>query len=396
MAEMKNKMKKRFLTLYWVDINESNKGILFKDVGSIPLAMSKYLNYESNFAYLSTNENFKSNVYEKYVNLIEIKNNTNKLIKYFNIIKFILKKIRYYDVLNLYAVGGGSYLLISLIAKLVNPKLKIFVKMDLGRETFNNLIETEQKIFGKFKGYILQLLGTKIDFYTVETKAYVNALNKLIKFNGKVKYLPNGFFSDVVKFDKDIKKEKIILTVGRLGTIQKNTEIFVEAIENIETEKLKNWKFYLVGSMTEEFTEWFNNKLKLKPYLKNYFVVTGNISDKKELYTLYAKSMVFVLPSRWESWGLVLTEATAFSCYPIVTDCCDAFYEMLDITNSNFAEIIHSEDKDALKTAIEEVLDSRIDYINKGKDASNFVKENFSWRIIANKLEIYFNECYEK
>lgn len=55
MAEMKNKMKKRFLTLYWVDINESNKGILFKDVGSIPLAMSKYLNYESNFAYLSTN-----------------------------------------------------------------------------------------------------------------------------------------------------------------------------------------------------------------------------------------------------------------------------------------------------------------------------------------------------
>lgn len=389
MAEISDKMKKRFLTLYWVEINESNKGILFKDVGSIPLAMSKYLNYESHFAYLSTNENFKSNAYEKYVNLIEIKNNTSKLIKYFNIAKFVFKKIKYYDVLNIYPISGGSYLFIALIARFINPDLKIFVKMDLGRETFNNLIESEKIIFGKLKSYILRFLGNKIDFYTVETSAYVNVLNELIKFNGKVKYLPNGFFSDLVEMEEDINKEKIILTVGRLGTVEKNTEMLVQAIEGIEQEKLKNWKIYLVGSITNEFTKWFNERLNAKPYLKNHFVTTGNISDKKELYILYAKSSVFVLPSRFEGFPLVLPEALYFSCYPIITNCFDGVF---DIIKNNFGKIIPNEDKNALRSAIEEVLDSKVNYINKGKDASNFVKEHFTWRMISDKLESCLKE----
>ena len=177
--------------------------------------------------------------------------------------------------------------------------------------------------------------------------------------------------------------------MGRLGTLEKNTEMLVEAIENIETEKLKNWKIYLVGSMTDEFTKWFNERLNVKPYLKNYFIVTGNISDKKELYTLYAKSSVFVLPSRCESWGLALTEAMAFGCFPIVTDCCDAFYEILDIANSNFGKIIPTEDKNALINAIEEVLDNKVDYINNGIKAHEFVSENFDWNIVVENLDKY-------
>ena len=184
--------------------------------------------------------------------------------------------------------------------------------------------------------------------------------------------------------------------MGRLGTLEKNTEMLVETIENIEPEKLKGWKIYLVGSMTEKFKEWFNNRLNAKPYLQNHFVVTGNITDKKELYTLYAKSCVFVLPSRWESWGLVLTEAAAFACYPIVTDCCDAFYEMLDSANGNFSKIIPQEDKNALRNAIEDVLDNEIDYISNGIKAHEFVSENFDWKIVVRNLDNYLNELQGK
>ena len=52
-------------------------------------------------------------------------------------------------------------------------------------------------------------------------------LNKIERFKNRIKYLPNGYFGDLIKIDKDIKKEKIILTVGRLGTLQKNTEMLV-------------------------------------------------------------------------------------------------------------------------------------------------------------------------
>lgn len=59
------------------------------------------------------------------------------------------------------------------------------------------------------------------DLFTVEAKKYVDELNKIPKFNRKVQYLPNGFFGDICTTFKDIKKEKIILTVGRLETYQK-------------------------------------------------------------------------------------------------------------------------------------------------------------------------------
>lgn len=380
---------KKFLT---IDFGYYDSSKYWKDIGAIPYALSKYFDYKSSLICLGNEEKIDGK-YEKYVNLIQLNYKKNNMLKNILIIfSYIFKQANNYDIINMYH-GNILTIILAYIAKLKNPNAKIYIKLDLGREYYNRLFVTNRNNNLKYK--IISMLNKVIDLYTVETREYVNELNNIKKFHGKVKYLPNGFFSDLVEIDKNIKKEKIILTVGRLGTLEKNTEMLVEAIENIETEKLKNWKIYLVGSMTTEFTKWFNERLNVKPYLKNYFIVTGNISDKKELYTLYAKSSVFVLPSRWESWGLALTEAMAFGCFPIVTDCCDAFYEILDIDNSNFGKIIPNEDKNALKSAIEEVLDNKVDYINNGIKAHEFVSENFDWEIIAQKLDNYFREIYE-
>lgn len=383
---------KRYLVLFFYEMMEPV--FLYKDIGSIALSLSKYYGWQVTFAYLDIRGEIKDNLYQKYVNLTPIHYEKNRLKKWKNIITFIWKNSKNYDVLNFY-FGGREELFLALITKIRNPNIKVYVKMDLVKEKYIRQINLSKNLSVKILQALSNILTSVIDLYTVECRTYIFGLNKIKRFRNKVKYLPNGFFDDLVEVDKDIKKEKIILTVGRLGTLEKNTEMLVEAIENIETEKLKNWKIYLVGSMTDEFTKWFNERLNVKPYLKNYFIVTGNISDKKELYTLYAKSSVFVLPSRWESWGLALTEAMAFGCFPIVTDCCDAFYEILDIANSNFGKIIPTEDKNALINAIEEVLDNKVDYINNGIKAHEFVSENFDWEIIAQKLDNYFREIYE-
>lgn len=374
----------RFLTINFYTSKEAN---LWKDNGGIPYALSRYYGYKSRYVYLDKHGIVKNEEYEKYVELDAIKSGNNTLINYFNILNYIYKNANNFDVFNFYELGIIG-ILASKLAKIINPKIIVYNKLDMGRAIFIELTRNNS-VKRKIKNFLLGKLTSCIDLYTVETYAYVENLNKIERFKNRIKYLPNGFFSDLVKIDKDIKKEKIILTVGRLGTLEKNTEMLVEAIENIETEKLKNWKIYLVGSMTDEFTKWFNERLNVKPYLKNYFIVTGNISDKKELYTLYAKSSVFVLPSRWESWGLTLTEAMAFGCFPIVTDCCDAFYEILDIANSNFGKIIPTEDKNALINAIEEVLDNKVDYINNGIKAHEFVSENFDWDIVVENLDKY-------
>ena len=130
--------------------------------------------------------------------------------------------------------------------------------------------------------------------------------------------------------------------------------MLVKAIENIDELKLKNWKVYLVGPITDEFKTWLEGRMNFKPYLKNIFVITGNINDKNDLYTLYARSSVFVLTSIYESWALVLTEAIGFGCYPIVTNCCDAFDEILDIKDNGFAKIIENKNVEELQCAIVE------------------------------------------
>lgn len=374
----------RFLTINFYTSKEAN---LWKDNGGIPYALSKYYGYKSRYVYLDKHGIVKNEEYEKYVELDSIKSGNNTLINCFNILNYIYKNANNFDVFNFYELGIIG-ILASKLAKIINPKIIVYNKLDMGRAIFIELTRNNS-VKRKIKNFLLGKLTTSIDLYTVETQAYVKPLNELERFKNRIKYLPNGYFSDLVDVSKSVEKEKIILTVGRLGTVQKNTEMLIEAIENIDPAKLKDWKVYLVGLQTDKFKSWLMKKIECKPYLNSIFITTGNIIDKKELYNIYAKSSVFVLPSRWESWGLVLTEAMAFCCYPIVTDCCDAFFEMIDTANSNFGKIIPNEDKSALKNAIEEVLDDKVGFINKGIKAHEFVSENFDWNIVVENLDKY-------
>lgn len=374
----------RFLTINFYTSKEAN---LWKDNGGIPYALSRYYGYKSRYVYLDKHGIVKNEEYEKYVELDAIKSGNNTLINYFNILNYIYKNANNFDVFNFYELGIIG-ILASKLAKIINPKIIVYNKLDMGRAIFIELTRNNS-VKRKIKNFLLAKLTTSIDLYTVETQAYVKPLNELERFKNRIKYLPNGYFSDLVDVSESVEKKKIILTVGRLGTVQKNTEMLIEAIENIDPAKLKDWKVYLVGSQTDKFKSWLMKIIECKPYLNSIFITTGNIIDKKELYNIYAKSSVFILPSRWESWGLVLTEAMAFSCYPIVTDCCDAFFEMLDSDNSNFGKIILNEDKNALKSAIEEVLDNKVDYVNNGIKAHEFVSENFDWNIVVEKLNKY-------
>lgn len=356
---------------------------LYKDVGGIPYALSKYLGNKATFIYFDYMKILKHPDYEKFVKIVNIKYSSVYLISIFRLIKFIINNANEYDVLNIYH-SRVLQLLIASIAKIKNPHIKIYAKLDLNRKSYYRLLNDDKKDDLKYK--LLVWLNRIVDLYTVETKSYVLGLNKIKKFGGKVKYLPNGFFSDLVDIGENNKKENIILTVGRLGSDAKNTEMLIKAIENIDPMKLDGWKVYLVGTMTEEFKKYFNNKLQKKPYLKRFFVITGNISDKKELYTIYSKSSVFVLTSRWEGFPLVLPEALSFGCYPIVTNCFDA---VNDIVKESFGKTIENENLNELQLAIEDVLDEKINYIQKGKEASLYTQVNFNWCSIAKQLNEY-------
>lgn len=378
---------KSFVTINFYNSEEVN---LWKDNGGIPFSLSKYLGYKSTYVYTGNKNEIINELYQKYADIEYIQRSRNKYITYFNILKYVWQHANDIDILNFYFVRSIG-ILVSYVAKIKNPQIIVYSKLDLDRPHF--LEQTANKTLKRrFKNFIIAYLSRNIDLYTVETEAYVAPLNQLKRFKGKIKYLPNGYFSDLVEIDSNIEKEKIILTVGRLGTYQKNTEMLISAIEDIAPEKLHGWNIYLVGSTTDEFIEWLNKIIVNKPYLKDILVLTGNIGDKKELYTLYARSSVFVLPSRWEGFPLVLPEALYFGCYTLVTNCFDG---VIDIVKDEYGKIIPNENKRILQNAIEEILENKIKYINKAQEISCFAQQKFDWKIIARKLDRYFKEIYE-
>ena len=185
---------------------------------------------------------------------------------------------------------------------------------------------------------------------------------------------------DKIKVKTLEEKEDIILTVGRLGTKAKNTELLLETLKDTD---LKDWKVYLVGSLDKRFEKYKENFFKENPDLINKIIFTGEIKNREELYKYYNRAKVFVLPSKWESFGIVMVEAMAFGNYVITSNTCAAN----DITNnSEIGKIIETDSKKELEIEIKKAINGEIDLKEKYKETLNYVS-NFKYSNIIKKLD---------
>lgn len=368
--------------MFWYD--DAGEVHLYKDVGGIPYALAKYCGWQATFTYNDVNGIIHNEDYEKYVKLDTI--HYPKILcklklryyKYFQVIKYVWKNAPKYDVINFYHCHKFIRFLCWL-AKKANPNIITYVKLDMGREGFYK----EQK-------YVQVEKWKSVSLFTAEVKGYIDVLNNLPKFNKKVQYLPNGFFNDLVKIEENnIKKEKIILTVARFGAWQKNTELLLEAFKKIEINKLEGWQLWLVGPMTENFSNYLEQYKKENSDIKNRILVFGNIKNKEELYKIYAKAGIFVHPSKSEGFPLVIPEAMFYSCYPIITDCFDAARE---IVIDNRGKVIENENEQELVDALLWAVNNFKEAIIKGEKAAIYTKENLIWEKLAKMLEKYFME----
>ena len=114
----------------------------------------------------------------------------------------------------------------------------------------------------------------------------------------------------------EYKEEVIFLSVGQ-QIPRKGYDILVQAAVGLP----ENIGFYIVGGKPEE------NVLKIvrENKLKNIHFVP--FLHKEELAEYYAGADVFVLPTRYDIWGLVINEAMAFGLPVLSTDHCVAALE---------------------------------------------------------------------
>lgn len=109
------------------------------------------------------------------------------------------------------------------------------------------------------------------------------------------------------------KKEKVVLSVGRLDAWYVKGFDVLAAAWNQVAPKHPDWKLRIVGYGSVEtvatLKSWFND-------LKTVEFVPYTSNPK----ALYEEASIYVLSSRYEGWGLVLVEAMSQGCASIACD----------------------------------------------------------------------------
>ncbi|GAB3317521.1 glycosyltransferase [Larkinella ripae] len=141
----------------------------------------------------------------------------------------------------------------------------------------------------------------------------------------------------------------VIMGVGRLMD-QKNFSDLIDAVYKISLKR--KIKLIIVGEGP------LHNELVSK--IDNYRIndIAKLVGFKKNPVSWINKADVFVLPSKWEGFGVILVEALAAGTTIVATDCKSGPAEILD--NGQFGYIVPVYDVDALADKIEYAIDNPI------------------------------------
>jgi glycosyltransferase involved in cell wall biosynthesis len=129
----------------------------------------------------------------------------------------------------------------------------------------------------------------------VKERFYYN-INYLLPIKGDIIYPSTNYYNH--NFKKKLKKEKIIVFIGKLNS-SKGYNFFGPAVINI-LKKYKDWKAVVAGNEKRESYDYKHERLKIYDWLSH-----------KQIINIYKKSSISVVPSTWnEPFGRTAMESS--------------------------------------------------------------------------------------
>jgi glycosyltransferase involved in cell wall biosynthesis len=188
----------------------------------------------------------------------------------------------------------------------------------------------------------------------------------------KIEVVPNGITPE--RFTPSDCESKTVVYVGRLHE-RKRVDKLVDAFAKVRSEVPDaRLKIVGTGNMEEKLRAQIK-RLNLEKSVK----LTGFVPEE-ELPKNYSSGSVFVLPSAYEGFGIVLIEAMA-SGLPVVS-----------VKTGGAVEVVKDDwngylvDYETMSDAIIKLLNDKKLRKKMGRRGRKFVEENYSWRKIARDI----------
>lgn len=345
---------------------------LIKDVGMIPYVLHKNYHYES---VIVTNKKEDEYPYLEEISGVSLEYLDSRLHN--STLAgciYLMKKSKKIDVLQLYhPTSSRNYVWIALY-KVLNPKGKIYLKMDLDCELIEKFEYNKKGIKGKIKRKLL----SGCDIISSEMEQIAKKIT--LEWNRKIEYIPNGCYQKNQNLIPYENKENIICTVGRIGTYQKGTEILLESFKMYSQQG--DWKLRIIGEIDKGFLTWLQKFKEENEDIFEQITFTGKIIDRSQLEEEYAKAKIFCMPSRFESFGIVYLEAMRNGCYVISTEV-DPIGELL---KKKWGMVVPIDDIEKLAEVLLRITNDE-ELLRKNCCAvQEYVKESYDWNVIGEKI----------
>ncbi len=308
------------------------------------------------------------------------------------VLSFLWRESHNIDVLHLFHLSQES-LIYGLLYKVRNPTGILYIKADVDAEQFRREASVQyskkiiqNRLFKMLEGVVLR----RLNLITVETREGLLEYHRAYaKHASIIRHLPNGVSDRSIDNYRQTAppRENWIITVGRLGTDQKNTTMLLDAVSLL---RLGTWRVALIGPTTDSFAERVDQWRRDNPTVAEAVKLTGEINDRKQLYDWYSRARIFCLTSRWESFGLVLAEAMYCGTYVVTTPVSSA----TDMTaDGRWGSIVPFDDAARLASELRRLMEHGDDLDRKAKEAELFCRRELTWSKISADLTRMILEC---
>jgi len=218
---------------------------------------------------------------------------------------FLLKK---HDLIYVCNRRENKFLKLALLAQ----KMKIFV-----------IGQSDEQLFPTFKQYVKKVVSYFIyrryfnfmivsGYYQYEFMRFLGFKKNQIQIGAYTANVSlfNKFYLDTIHNDLQLNKK--ILYIGRLE-VEKDILFALETFKEFKTKNRIDIKFIIIG----------NGKL-LNEILKFDFIEYHAFLDQSKIIDILSQVSFFILPSKYEPWGVVIHEMAAAGIPIICSDSCGA------------------------------------------------------------------------